>query len=197
MTFPFSPIVQTKVCGFSVFARSMYASPITTVLIGTPSMLVFGSDSHLMELRRRLASFRQGISAVRSLHAAQLVPPGFSADGALSDGDEAVVTTRKTSANSPCPSCGVASGRVHSRYEVDTKSPDRWAARRAHAPRAALPLCGGSVWSAHLHRELRRQESRALGAADGSARSDCPLSGARPRRPTGGEFRAPPEYAAQ
>ena len=63
-----------------------------------------------------MAWFRKGISAMHSLHASELVPPGFSADNALSDGDSTVITIRARSANSPCPSYGVASGRVHSRY---------------------------------------------------------------------------------
>jgi len=53
---------------------------------------------------------------MHSLHASELVPPGFSADNALSDGDSTVITVRATSANSSCPSCGAVSGRVHSRY---------------------------------------------------------------------------------
>ena len=51
-----------------------------------------------------------------SFHASELVPPGFSADSALSDEDGVAVTIRATSASSPCPSCGVVSARVHSRY---------------------------------------------------------------------------------
>jgi len=53
---------------------------------------------------------------MRSLHASELLPPGFSAVVALSDGNSTIVTIRATSANSPCPSCGVVSGRIHSRY---------------------------------------------------------------------------------
>jgi hypothetical protein len=44
-----------------------------------------GSDSLLMKLGCDLAWFRQGISAVQSLHASGLVSPGFCADNALSD----------------------------------------------------------------------------------------------------------------
>ncbi len=51
-----------------------------------------------------------------SLHASKLVPPGFSADDALSDHDGTVVTIHGTSAVSACPSCGVVSDRIHSRY---------------------------------------------------------------------------------
>ena len=40
---------------------------------------------------------------------------------------------------------------------------DRRAARRADAPGATLPLRGGSVRAAHLHRTLRRQTSSSLG----------------------------------
>ena len=51
---------------------------------------------------------------MHSLHARELVPPGFSADGALSGGDSTVMTIRAMSANSPCPSCRAISNRVHS-----------------------------------------------------------------------------------
>jgi transposase len=53
---------------------------------------------------------------MQSLHASELLPPGFAAVDASSDGDRAVITMRATCANSPCPSCGVVSDRVHSRY---------------------------------------------------------------------------------
>ena len=53
---------------------------------------------------------------MRSLRATELLPPGFSAVDALSDGDGAVIAIRATSAKSPCPSCGAISERVHSRY---------------------------------------------------------------------------------
>ena len=45
-----------------------------------------------------------------------LIPPGFSADCALSEGDRAIVNIRATSVSCPCPGCGVISDRVHSRY---------------------------------------------------------------------------------
>jgi transposase len=45
-----------------------------------------------------------------------LVPPGFSADCALSEGDRAIVNIRATRLSCPCPGCGVISERVHSRY---------------------------------------------------------------------------------
>ncbi len=63
-----------------------------------------------------MAWFRQRISAMQSFRASELLPPGFCAVGALSEGDSAVVTIRARSMNGACPSCGVVSGRVHSRY---------------------------------------------------------------------------------
>ena len=45
-----------------------------------------------------------------------LVPPGFSADCALKEGDRAVVNIRATNASCACPGCGSISDRVHSRY---------------------------------------------------------------------------------
>ena len=53
---------------------------------------------------------------MQSLRASELLPPGFSAVIALSDGDSTVIRIRATGAISPCPSCGVLSDRVHSRY---------------------------------------------------------------------------------
>ncbi len=51
-----------------------------------------------------------------SFRASELLPTGFCAVGALSEGDSAVLTIRAMSANSSCPSCGAVSDRVHSRY---------------------------------------------------------------------------------
>ena len=51
-----------------------------------------------------------------SFRASELLPTGFCAVGALSEGDSAVLTIRAMSANSACPSCGAVSDRVHSRY---------------------------------------------------------------------------------
>ena len=53
---------------------------------------------------------------MQSLHASELLPPGFSAVDASSDGDSTIITIRATSAVSACPSCGAISDRVHSRY---------------------------------------------------------------------------------
>jgi transposase len=69
-----------------------------------------------MKLRRRVAWFREGISAMQSLRTTELLPTGFSVVDALSDGDSAVITMRARSVNSACPSCGAVSNRVHSRY---------------------------------------------------------------------------------
>lgn len=51
-----------------------------------------------------------------SFRASELLPTGFCAVGALSQGGSAVLTIRAMSANSACPSCGAVSDRVHSRY---------------------------------------------------------------------------------
>jgi transposase len=53
---------------------------------------------------------------MQSFHASQLLPPGFCAVEALNDVENAVITIRARSRGSACPSCGVVSGRVHSRY---------------------------------------------------------------------------------
>jgi transposase len=51
-----------------------------------------------------------------SFRASELLPTGFCAVGASSEGEGAVVTIRAMSANSSCPSCGAVSNRVHSQY---------------------------------------------------------------------------------
>ena len=51
--------------------------------------------------------------AVRSR---SLVPPGFVVESVTADETSMSVTARATSASRPCPPCGVASRRVHSRY---------------------------------------------------------------------------------
>jgi len=53
---------------------------------------------------------------MRTFRPSMLVPPGFSADFAFSDGDKTVVNIRATGLSCPCPVCGVNSERVHSRY---------------------------------------------------------------------------------
>jgi len=53
---------------------------------------------------------------MQSLHASELLPPGFSAVDAVSDGDCTVITIRVTTTNNSCPSCGGVSGRIHSPY---------------------------------------------------------------------------------
>ncbi|MDE2072100.1 MAG: transposase family protein, partial [Alphaproteobacteria bacterium] len=45
-----------------------------------------------------------------------LVPPGFTVEGAVLNGATAVITVRSTAAASVCPGCGGVSRRVHSRY---------------------------------------------------------------------------------
>jgi hypothetical protein len=79
---------------------------------------------------------------MQSLHASEMVPPGFAADNALSDGDGTVLTIRATNANSLCPSCGVASVRVHSRY---------------HRRLADLPIAGRRVVLMLLARRFRSE----------------------------------------
>ena len=54
---------------------------------------------------------------MRSLHASRIVPPGFAADNAVSDGESLVIPIRATSTSSPCPLCGAFSDRVHGRYD--------------------------------------------------------------------------------
>ena len=118
-----------------------------------------------------MAWFRQGISAVQSLHASELVPPGFSADNALSDGDGAVITIRATSANSPCPSCGVASGRVHSRYQrrlADLPIAGRRVVLmlRARRFRCAAVLCGRRIFAERFGADVLEPWARRTARLD-------------------------------
>ena len=52
-----------------------------------------------------------------SFHASKLLPPGFLADEAVHYDDLVVVAIHGTSAIGACPSCGVASQRIHSQYD--------------------------------------------------------------------------------
>ena len=149
-----------------------------------------------MKLRRRCGLVRERISAMQSFHASELLPPGFFAVEVLSDVDSAVITIRARSINGACPSCGVVSGRVHSRYPrrlADLPIAGRFAVLILQARRFR---CEGALCE-HLHGTLRRQRPQALGAAHGPTRSDCPLLGDRPWRSTGGEFRTPLEHPSQ
>ena len=53
---------------------------------------------------------------MQSLHASKLLPPGFFAVDTSSDRDGAAITIRAIGAVSACPSCGMLSDRIHSRY---------------------------------------------------------------------------------
>jgi hypothetical protein len=86
---------------------------------------------------------------MQSLHASKLIPPGLSADNTSSDDDGAVITIHPTGANSHCPSCGVVSDRVHSRYS-----------RRL----ADVPIAGRRV---ALMLQARRLALRELASAQG------------------------------
>ena len=66
----------------------------------------------------------------RSFRPSALVPPGFTVDSAAYDETGVRITVRTSTSLAQCPSCGVETGRVHSRYR-----------RRL----ADLPISGRSV----------------------------------------------------
>jgi transposase len=108
---------------------------------------------------------------VQSLHASELVPPGFSADKALSDGDGAVIVIRATSANSPCPSCSVVSGRVHSRYQrrlADLPIAGRRVVLmlRARRFRCEAVLCGRRIFAERFDDKLLKPWARRTARLD-------------------------------
>ena len=141
-----------------------------------------------------MAWFRQGISAMQSLDASALLPLGFPAVDALSDGDSAVITIRAMSASSPRPSCGAISDRVHSRYPrrvADLPIAGQRVALALHARRFCCDAlrCARRIFTERFDDNILKPWA----AAPRSARSDRLLPRARPGRSTGGEFRAPLE----
>jgi transposase len=52
----------------------------------------------------------------QALRSSALVPHGFEVASAVRDGVTTVITVRSISKANPCPSCGMSSERVHSRY---------------------------------------------------------------------------------
>ena len=153
-----------------------------------------------------------------SFQASKFLPPGFSADEAASYDDRTAVTIHATGASNACPSCGVISHRVHSRYHrrladlpmagrhvVLMLQARRFRCEAVRCVRRIFTRCGAAIRMRHrshpdcraIHRTLRRKHPQALGAAHRSARSYRPLPRARPGRPAGGEFCAPLEHAGQ
>jgi transposase len=53
----------------------------------------------------------------RFLHPSALIPPGLIVDNVLSEGDSLIIFARNAAISATCPSCGQASGRLHSRYQ--------------------------------------------------------------------------------
>ncbi|MGH6682113.1 MAG: transposase family protein [Bradyrhizobium sp.] len=53
----------------------------------------------------------------QALHRSSLVPRGFVVQSACYEGDKAVITVRASGSVGVCPSCGMVSRRVHSRYQ--------------------------------------------------------------------------------
>jgi transposase len=53
---------------------------------------------------------------MRALRATELVPSGFIVENVAIDAERVVVAVRASAASCPCPLCGAAARRVHSRY---------------------------------------------------------------------------------
>ena len=51
-----------------------------------------------------------------ALHPAVLVPPGLIIDHVRIDGDRLIILAHARATSAPCPSCGLPSARLHSRY---------------------------------------------------------------------------------
>ncbi len=145
-----------------------------------------------------MAWFREGIRAMPSFRASELLPTGFCAVGALSDVDSAAVTIRAMSVNSPCPSCGAVSNRVHSRYPrrlADLPIAGRRAVLmfQARRFRCEAVLCERRIFTERFDDNILKPWARRTART----RSDCPVFGACPWRSAGGEFRTPLEHTGQ
>ena len=66
----------------------------------------------------------------KALRPSSIIPPGFAVEGSSMTDDSTTIGVRSTSTSSHCPSCGMASGRVHSHYRRQIND---------------LPLAGRSV----------------------------------------------------
>jgi hypothetical protein len=124
---------------------------------------------------------------MQPLRASQSLPPGFSAVDALSDGDSAVITIGATSANSPCPSCGVDSGRAHSRYprslaDLPIAGQRAVLVLLARRFRCEAVLCGRRIFAERLDgarsppwtlRSLRQRSKVSCPGGSGSSSSGC------------------------
>ena len=86
---------------------------------------------------------------MRQLQSSSLVPPGFIVEHAERDRAEVQLTLRHRAESSPCPGCGTAARRIHSRY---------------HRTLADLPMAG---WTVRLRLEARRFRCDTAGSADG------------------------------
>ena len=108
---------------------------------------------------------------MQSLHASEALQPGFSAVDALSDGDSTVITLRATSVNSPCPSCGVVSGRIHSRSPrrlADLPIVGRRAVLMPHARRSRCEadLCGRRIFAECFDGDILKPWARSTARLD-------------------------------
>ena len=133
-----------------------------------------------------------------SFRASELLPTGFCAVGALSQGGSAVLTIRAMSANSACPSCGAVSDRVHSRYPrrlADLPIAGRRAVLMLQARRfrCVAVLCERRIFTERFDDSILKPWARRTART----RSGCPLFSAGPWRSAGGEFRTSPEHPGQ
>ena len=125
-----------------------------------------------MKLRRQLAFvFTPGINVMRhALRASGLVPNGLIVERVSDDFSGPVITVRAASKTSPCPGCGAASGRVHSRYRrrlTDLPVASKLVhlvilARRFHCDAV---LCGRRIFAERFDEKVLahgREEPRAL-----------------------------------
>ena len=124
-----------------------------------------------------------------SFRASELLPPGFCAVGALSEGASTVIMIRAMSANISCPSCGAVSDRVHSRYPrrlADLPIAGRRAVPMLHAIRfrCEAVLCERRIFAERFNDNILKPWARRTART----RSDCPLFGACPWRSAGASF---------
>ena len=129
----------------------------------------FGSNSLLMNLRRRCGLFREGIRAMPSFRASELLPTGFCAVGALSQGGAPSLNPSDEREQRAAPIMrravffGLGTRDPHPCCLVDSPIAGRRAAPTLQARRFGCVAVLRRA--AHLYRTLPLQHPQALGAS--------------------------------
>ena len=125
---------------------------------------------------------------MRSLQASELVPSGFIVENLAIDAECVVVAITASAASCPCPLCGAAARRVHSRYLrrlVDLPVGGRRTelVLRARGFSATQAAVSAGVFAERFEGAVGRHARRTS-----SSRRRRPLPCDRARRPAGGDI---------